>query len=166
MKKVNKMIDGVMRFLMAVSMFALIAGGFWQIFTRWILKNPSTFTDEFLRYVLIWASMIGSAYCFYTDQHLALDLLKSKTYGSFKLILNIFIEGCVMFFVIYVFIHGGMMLSKYSTNASSVMHIPFKVLYAILPASGIMIVAARVLKYVEYLLDYRSAKAEKEGAKK
>ncbi len=81
MKKVNKIIDGVMRFLMAVSMFALIAGGFWQIFSRWILKNPSTFTDEFLRYVLIWASMIGSAYCFYTDQHLALDLLKSKTHG-------------------------------------------------------------------------------------
>ena len=154
MKKVNKIIDGVMRFLMAVSMFALIAGGFWQIFSRWILKNPSTFTDEFLRYVLIWASMIGSAYCFYTDQHLALDLLKSKTHGIGKLILNVFIEGCVMFFVIYVFIHGGMM------------HIPFKVLYAILPASGIMIVAARVLKYVEYLLDYRSAKAEKEGAKK
>ena len=91
MKKVNKIIDGVMRFLMAVSMFALIAGGFWQIFSRWILKNPSTFTDEFLRYVLIWASMIGSAYCFYTDQHLALDLLKSKTHGSFKFILNIFI---------------------------------------------------------------------------
>ena len=56
-----------MRFLMAVAMFALLAGGTWQIFTRWILRNPSTVTDEFLRYVLIWASMIGSAYCFYKD---------------------------------------------------------------------------------------------------
>ena len=81
MKKVNKVIDTVMRFLMAVAMFALIAGGFWQIFSRWILRNPSTFTDEFLRYILIWASMLGSAYCFYKDQHLALDLLKDKTKG-------------------------------------------------------------------------------------
>ena len=166
MKRVNQIIDGVMRFLMAVAMFALIAGGFWQIFSRWILGNPSTFTDEFLRYVLIWASMIGSAYCFYKDQHLALDLVKSRARGAGKNILNIFIEACVMFFVIYVFIHGGMTLSRYSTNASSVMHIPFKVLYGILPASGIMIVVARVLKYVEYYEDYRSAKADKEGAKK
>ena len=34
-----------MRFLMAVAMFALLAGGTWQIFTRWILHNPSTVTD-------------------------------------------------------------------------------------------------------------------------
>lgn len=74
MKKLDKILDNVMRFLMAVAMFALLAGGTWQIFTRWILRNPSTVTDEFLRYVLIWASMIGSAYCFYKDKHLALDL--------------------------------------------------------------------------------------------
>jgi len=166
MKKVNKVIDTVMRFLMAVAMFALIAGGFWQIFSRWILRNPSTFTDEFLRYILSWASMLGSAYCFYKDQHLALDLLKDRTKGVGRIILNVFIEGCIMFFVIYVFIHGGMMLSRYSTNASSVMHIPFKVLYAILPISGFMIVIARVLKYIEYLQDYRRARRDKEGEKK
>ena len=71
MKKFNDFLDTVMRFIMAAAMFALLAGGTWQIFTRWILKNPSTFTDEFLRYVLIWASMLGSAYCFYKDEHLA-----------------------------------------------------------------------------------------------
>ena len=54
MKKLDKILDNVMRFLMAVAMFALLAGGTWQIFTRWILRNPSTVTDEFLRYVLIW----------------------------------------------------------------------------------------------------------------
>lgn len=54
MKKFNFFLDTVMRFIMAAAMFALLAGGTWQIFTRWILKNPSTFTDEFLRYVLIW----------------------------------------------------------------------------------------------------------------
>ena len=59
MKKFNAMLDKVMRFIMAVAMFALLAGGTWQIFTRWILKDPSTVTDEFLRYVLIWAAMMS-----------------------------------------------------------------------------------------------------------
>ena len=40
MKKLDKILDNVMRFLMAVAMFALLAGGTWQIFTRWILRNP------------------------------------------------------------------------------------------------------------------------------
>jgi TRAP-type C4-dicarboxylate transport system permease small subunit len=154
MKKVNKCIDTVMRFLMALSMFLLVAFGFWQIFTRWILQNPSTFTDEFLRYVLIWASLIGSAYCFYMNQHLSLGLLTDRAKGVPKLILSIFIEACVLFFVIYVFIRGGWALSAYSTNVSSVMHIPYKVLYAILPITGIMIVVARVLKYIELIQNH------------
>ena len=62
MKKFNFFLDTVMRFIMAAAMFALLAGGTWQIFTRWILKNPSTFTDEFLRDVLIWASMLGAGF--------------------------------------------------------------------------------------------------------
>ena len=91
MKKLDKILDNVMRFLMAVAMFALLAGGTWQIFTRWILRNPSTVTDEFLRYVLIWASMIGSAYCFYKDKHLALDLVKGRAKGAFNVFLSVFI---------------------------------------------------------------------------
>ena len=67
MKKIEKVLDTVMRFLMAIAMLTLLVFGTWQIFTRWILGNPSTFTDELLRYVLIIAGFIGSAYCFYRD---------------------------------------------------------------------------------------------------
>ena len=84
MKSLEKILDAVMRFLMAFSMFILVAFGTWQIFSRWVLKDPSTFTDELLRYVLIIAGMIGSAYCFYRDEHLALTLISDKAKGLFK----------------------------------------------------------------------------------
>ena len=153
MKKLDKILDNVMRFLMAVSMFALLAGGTWQIFTRWILRNPSTVTDEFLRYVLIWASMIGSAYCFYKDKHLVLDLVKGRAKGAFNIILSVFIEAAIVFFVGYVFVYGGWKLTANATNVSSVMRIPFKFLYSILPISGVFIILARVLKYVELFVE-------------
>ena len=140
-----------MRFLMALSMFILVAFGTWQIFSRWVLKDPSTFTDELLRYVLIIAGMIGSAYCFYRDEHLALTLITDKARGPFKFILNIFIEACILFFVIYVFIYGGMKLSNTATNVSSVMRIPMKTLYLIEPLCGVMIVIARLLRYAQAL---------------
>lgn len=138
-----------MRFLMALAMLGLLVFGTWQIFTRWVLKNPSTFTDELLRYLLIWASFIGSAYCFYKDQHLALDLVTSRAKGGFKLFLSVFTECAILFFVGYVFILGGFKLQGNATNLSSVMRIPFKLLYMVLPLSGIFIILARVLKYVQ-----------------
>jgi len=148
LKKVEKVLDTVMRFLMALAMLTLLVFGTWQIFTRWILGNPSTFTDELLRYVLIIAGFIGSAYCFYRDEHLALTLITDKAKGPFKLCLDIFIEICILFFVVYVFIFGGFKLANTATNVSSVMHIPMKTLYMIEPVCGILIVLARILKYV------------------
>ena len=148
MKKVEKVLDTVMRFLMALAMLTLLVFGTWQIFTRWVLGNPSTFTDEMLRYVLIIAGFIGSAYCFYRDEHLALTLITDKAKGPFKVALDIFIEVCILFFVIYVFIFGGFKLANTATNVSSVMHIPMKSLYMIEPICGILIVLARILKYV------------------
>lgn len=149
MEKVDKALNTAMRILMAIAMFILLAAGTWQIFTRWILRNPSTFTDELLRYVLIWASMIGSGYCFYRDEHLALDLVKDRVSGIFKVILTVFIEVAIVFFVGYVFIFGGAKIAGSATNASSVMRIPFTILYAILPISGVFIIIGRVLKYVQ-----------------
>lgn len=159
MKKVEKVLDTVMRFLMALAMLTLLVFGTWQIFTRWVLGNPSTFTDELLRYVLIIAGFIGSAYCFYRDEHLALTLITDKAKGPFKLCLDIFIEICILFFVIYVFILGGFKLANTATNVSSVMHIPMKTLYMIEPICGILIVLARILKYVNMF-------AEKKGENK
>ena len=158
MKKFDQILDTVMRFVMALAMFALLAGGTWQIFTRWILKNPSTFTDEFLRYVLIWASMLGFAYCFYKDEHLALDLVKDRVKGKIRVALLVFIEAAILFFVCYVFVFGGMKLMLNATNQSSVMHIPFKLLYACLPVSGIFIVIARIIKYVQIFIDSKGGK--------
>ena len=159
MKKLEKVLDTVMRFLMAIAMLTLLVFGTWQIFTRWILKNPSTFTDELLRYVLIIAGFIGSAYCFYRDEHLALTLITDKAKGPFKVILSVFIEACILFFVVYVFIFGGIKLAATATNVSSVMHIPMKTLYMIEPICGVLIVLARILKYVQMF----SEKKEKEG---
>lgn len=147
MQKIDSYINKIMRFLMALSMLGLVIGGTWQIFSRLILGDPSTETDEILRFLLIWASMIGTAYCFYKNEHLALDLFTRKASGKSGKILYIFIELMIMLFVGYVFIYGGTKLVLNSTNASPVLHIPYKVLYSILPVSGIFIVIARILDY-------------------
>lgn len=160
MKKFEKTLDAVMRFLMAVAMGSLILFGSWQVISSAVFNKPSTFTDEFLRYTLIVASLIGSAYCFYKDEHLSLELVTDRAKGPFKIILSIFIEAAILFFVIYVFIIGGFKLASTAINISPVMHIPMKALYMVEPISGILIVLGRVLKYVELFADRKAQKGE------
>ena len=158
MKKFEFILDTVMRFVMALSMLILCVFGVWQIFSRFVLNDPSTFTDEMLRYMLIISGLIGSAYCFYRDEHLALTLVTDRVSGKVKLALEIFIEACIIFFVVYVFIYGGWKLTMKATSVSSVMHIPMQYLYMVEPICGVLIILARILKYVQMF-------AEKKGAK-
>lgn len=151
MDKIEKILDNVMRFLMAAAMGSLILGGTWQVVSRSILGNPSTVTDEFLRYMLIIASFIGAAYCFYKDEHLSLELVTDRAQGTFKIILGVLIEAAILFFVLYVFVIGGIKLVANTTNISPVMHIPMRTLYLIEPICGIMIILARILKLVKFL---------------
>jgi len=148
LKKIEKILDTVMRFLMAFAMGLLVVFGTWQIIAR-VLGIPATFTDEFLRYVLIVSALLGSGYCFYRDEHLALELVTDRAKGPFKVVLTVFIEAAILFFVCYVFIYGGFKLSATAIDKSAVMHIPMKLLYLVEPISGIFIVIARILKYAQ-----------------
>ena len=63
------------------------------------------------------------------------------------------------FFVIYVFIYGGWKLASTAINLSSVMRIPMKLLYMVEPLCGILIVAARILKYIQMFMEKKGANA-------
>ena len=158
MKQVDNILNLVMRFLLALAMGALVVGGTYQVVARQIEAN-ATFVDEFLRYILIWASMIGSAYCFYRDEHLSLDLVKDRVKGPAAIVLAVFIEAMILFFVCFVFIFGGFRLAMYAINNSPVMHLSFHFLYSIIPLSGVFIVIARVLKYIQYFTEKKGGDA-------
>lgn len=152
MKKIEKVLDTTMRFLMALSMAVLVIFGTWQIIARWT-GIKATFTDELLRIVLIVAALLGSGYCFYRDEHLALELVTDRAKGPFKVFLTVFIEACILFFVGYVFIYGGFKQAFTATNNTEVMHIPYKYLYLTEPVAGIFIVIARILKYAQMIAE-------------
>lgn len=156
MEKVDKVLNSAMRAIMAFAMLILVAGGFWQVFSRFILKDPSTFTDELLRYMLIWSGLIGSAYCFYKDEHLSLGILKDKLEGNAKRILTVFIEIVTVTFVVYIYIIGGMKLVMASTTQlSSVLRLSMSLIYSVLPISGIFIVFARIIRYATAFKQYK-----------
>ena len=60
MKILNRFLETVLAFLAAL----MVAGCFWQVITRFLLHNPSKYTEELLRYMLIWLTMLGVPYAY------------------------------------------------------------------------------------------------------
>ena len=54
----------------------------WQVFTRYVLNSPAAFTEELVKYSLIWTGFIGAAYAFSTREHMALTLVSLQGRNS------------------------------------------------------------------------------------
>lgn len=159
MKKLEKILDLAMSTIMSLVMLVLVIFGFWQIFTRWVLNDPSTFTEELLRYLLIWAGMIGAAYCFFHDKHVKLTLLTSKLKGTPLMVLNVLDEIIVIAFVVYVYIFGGaQMVAQNANQLTAVLRLPMSLIYACLPVSGVFVILSKILRYLSLFMESRAKK--------
>jgi hypothetical protein len=59
---------------MAVSVLNVL----WQVFTRFVIRHPSSYTEELARYLLVWVGLLGAAYASGHKLHLAIDLFSQK----------------------------------------------------------------------------------------
>ena len=70
-KKVNRIIEVIM----AALIVCMVGANFWQIFTRFVLNHAADWTEEFMRYALIWLTMLGVPYAYGKKQHIAIEFL-------------------------------------------------------------------------------------------
>lgn len=137
--KLDKLVGASLIILMTL----MVINVTWQVMSRYIFQNPSSFTDELSRYMLIWLGMLGAAYVAGQDQHLAIDILPSKLSGTPKMRLLILINALVLFFALAVMVLGGSNL-VYITytlqQKSATLQVPLAFVYAIIPISGLLVV--------------------------
>ena len=136
-----------------------------QVFSRYILNSPVAFTEELVRYSLIWTGFIGAAYAFSTREHMSLTLIRDKFTGKAHTALLVVIDGLILLMAIFVFTIGGFKLAvSASREFSALLGIPRSLVYSIAPISGVFIVLAQIINIYE---DVTGEKVEsKEGADK
>lgn len=107
MKTARLSLDRLLGGFICVLMGGMVLNVLWQVFTRFILKNPSSFTEELARYMMIWVGLMGSAYATGRKSHLALDLLTARLEGARKRASEFFIHAVVFVFALGVMVGGG-----------------------------------------------------------
>ncbi|MDZ7692807.1 MAG: TRAP transporter small permease subunit [Balneolaceae bacterium] len=99
-------VDTITRYALVFLMGLLVVDVVWQVFTRYILASPSTFTDELARFLLIWVSLLGGAYASGKHLHLSIDLISHRLSPSGQQKLAIIIYVIIILFVTTVLIIG------------------------------------------------------------
>jgi TRAP-type C4-dicarboxylate transport system permease small subunit len=147
-------LDKIVAWMLILLMGIMVLNVSWQVFSRYVLQNPSSFTDELSRYMLIWLGMLGAAYVAGQDQHLAIDILPQKLLGKARAKLMIFIYTAVLLFAVLIMVLGGSNL-VYITfileQKSATLQLPLAYVYTIIPFSGLLVAYYQVFQIFQQL---------------
>jgi len=133
----------ILEIVLTVIMGVLVIDVLWQVFSRYILNSPSSFTDELAGYLLIWVSLLGAAYVVGTKEHLAIDLLLQKSSPPRQKVLRIIIQALIIAFSSGVLVLGGSWLVYtrfYLGVTSAALQLPLGYVYIVLPLSGLIMI--------------------------
>ncbi|MCD6347756.1 MAG: TRAP transporter small permease [Bacteroidales bacterium] len=149
----NKL-DKLLTFLLIVLMIVLVLDVVWQVLARYVVKSPSSFTDELARFLLIWVGLLGSAYAVGKKKHLAIDILPSKLKGKKRIHLMVFINMLIILFSLTIFVIGGIRLVYITLSLSQIspaLGIPLGYVYLVLPLSGFFIIYYCTVEIIDLL---------------
>ncbi len=141
--KIRKFIDKVLESFLVIIMGCLVLDVLWQVISRYLLKSPSSFTDELARFLLIWVGILGAAYAAGKKMHLAIDIIVNKFNTKNKIIIYNLINFVITLFAFFVMVIGGsnlMFILLKLGNTTPALSIPIGYIYSVIPLSGILII--------------------------
>ncbi len=139
----RQQIDKVIATILVAIMSILVIDVLWQVFSRYVLSAPSSFTDELAGFLLIWVGLLGAAYVAGKNEHLAIDLMLQKMSGVKRRRLQIIINTIVGVFALFVMVIGGIWLVYtrfYLGVKSAALALPLGYVYLVVPISGILVI--------------------------
>lgn len=161
MKKVIEILDKVLEIILCIAVILMVFGCVWQIITRFILQDPSDWTEEFVKYVLIWTTMLGVPYAYGRNKHIAIGFV-TATFSPKSLAADkLFNDILILVLSIAVMIVGGIMVTGNAAGqVSAALQIPMQIYYAGVPVCGVLMVIYSIPRIMEHVGELRNGKEE------
>ena len=151
-ERTKRAIDRFLELALIVLMGANVINVLWQVFTRFVLKEPSSFTEELARYLLIWVGLLGASYAAGKKMHLAIDVVLQTLKKKKKIWAETGIQISIFLFAFFVMVVGGLRLVTITltlNQISAALRIKLGYVYLVLPLSGMLIMFYAVVFVIE-----------------
>ncbi|MGF1735912.1 TRAP transporter small permease [Photobacterium satsumensis] len=161
MNKIRWFLDKSLEVFACTLLLSMISVACWQVISRYVFNSPSTFSEEFLRFSLVWLSVLGLAYVAGKREHISLTLFLDKCPTRLVAFWNITIQIVFILFAVYILIIGGL---KVSGNAmmqiSPVLRLSMGKVYYVLPISGVLTIAYSLLNIWDLYIESKQVREE------
>lgn len=141
MHAVKRALDRVLAVTCVVLFALLVATVVWQVFSRQVLSNPSTWSEEAARYIFVWLGFFGTALVFSERGHIAVDFVVRRTPMAVQRVVGVVVQLTIIAFATIALVWGGWRASQgaWDTNLTA-LPTQIGVMYLVMPITGVLIV--------------------------
>jgi len=152
MKSLRKILNMILNILGGGSFIVMVALTCWQVFTRYVLDNPSTWSEELVGYIFAWMSLFGA--CLVTGErgHMNIPILVDMAPGGVKKALLCLGEIIAFAFSAVILVYGGLQITSLAMGQmTSSLGVAMGVFYVVMPVCGVVNMLYTIMNIAEIL---------------
>jgi TRAP-type C4-dicarboxylate transport system permease small subunit len=131
-------------------LLALICGlGMWQVLARFVLSQPSTWTEEAMRRLLIWCVMLGVVAAFRRGALVSVDLMLRLSRGTWRAVLRAIITTVSLAFLAVLLWFGTDLAWRVRFQTFASMELSMAWAYAALPVGAALAMLAVLAQHLD-----------------
>lgn len=148
MDEIRDIMNKIISILAGATLAAMVLLTFWQVLTRYLLKNPSTWSEELVSYLFAWSSLLGASVITGEAGHMNIPILVDRSV-KYKKMLLILAEAIAFIFSAVILLYGGVKITSLAMGQmTSALGVSVGIFYIIMPVCGLLNMVYTVLNMI------------------
>ena len=161
MKQLRRLLNHTLNVLAGVSFLAMVVLTCWQVLTRYVLQNPSSWSEELVSYLFAWMALLGASLVVGERGHMNIPIVVERMGEKGRRFFAIFAELVSLAFSGVILVYGGIQITSLAMGQmTSSLGLPIGVFYIILPLSGVLNIVYTILNIVDIATDSEVVEGE------
>ncbi|MCC8013720.1 MAG: TRAP transporter small permease [Eubacterium sp.] len=150
MDKIRTGLNKFLNLLAGISFAAMVLLTCWQVFTRYILQNPSSWSEELVSYLFAWMALIGASVVTGERGHMNIPVLVEKFGPAGRKVLAVFSEVIAFVFAAVILVYGGIQITVLAMGQlTSSLGVAIGIFYIVLPLCGVLNMIYALLNIID-----------------
>ncbi|HOB95213.1 MAG TPA: TRAP transporter small permease [Aquabacterium sp.] len=145
----DRWITGAAWTLACLLLAVISALGMWQVLARFIFSQPSTWTEESMRRLLIWMVMLGIAVAFRRGALVSVDLMLRTARGAWRSTVRWIITSTALAYLAVLVWYGINLVTRVRFQTFASMELSMGWAYAALPVGAALAMLAVVANHLD-----------------
>lgn len=149
MKKIFDHLERGINWMLFLLLLAMVCFIFTQVFSRFVLNRPLSWTEELSRHLMIWMAFLASSVGYRRGVHLSINLIEEKMKGRAKKVYQLLLMIPAIVFLGYMTFYGFKLVERTSVQVASALQYKMSYVYLSIPVSALVMLFFSVEKILQ-----------------